>query len=118
MVNLIKKVEEAFKVEHKSLPDFRVGDTVCVHVKIQEKTKERIQQFQGIVIRIQGHKAHLRYVTVRKVKNQIAVERIFPIPSVMVDTVEVKQQGVVRQSRIFYVRDKKGSAGKIKRKIG
>ena len=116
MQKLIRSAQEAFNITEKALPSFKVGDTVSVHVKIKEKQKERIQQFQGVVIQIRGEKNHIRYVTVRKKKNEVAVERIFPVPSAIIEKIEVKTQGIVRQSKIFYIRHKKGSAAKIKHK--
>lgn len=118
MQNLVQVAEKAFQNSDRPMYDFKVGDTICVHVKIQERNKERIQQFQGVVLKIAGHKGHVRNVTVRKTKNQISVERIFPMPSSMIADVEVKQRGIVRQSRILYLRHKKGSGAKIKHKIG
>ena len=116
MQELIKIAREACQVTAASLPDFKVGDTVNVYVKIQEKQKERIQQFQGVVIQIRGEKDHIRHVTVRKKKGEIAVERIFPIPSAVVEKIEVKVFGVVRRAKLFYLRHKKGSAAKVKTK--
>ncbi|MEM9738014.1 MAG: 50S ribosomal protein L19 [Bacteroidota bacterium] len=116
MQNLIISAQKALSMTTKAIPNFQVGDTINISVKIQEGQKERIQQFQGVVIQIKGHKDHIRYITVRKKRGEIAIERIFPIPSAIIEKIEVKMRGIVRQSRIFYIRDKKGSASKIKRR--
>ncbi len=100
-----------------SLPSFIAGDTVNVHVKIKEGAKERIQQYQGVVLqkRNAGHPGET--FTVRKISNGIAVERIFPILSPSIDKIEVMRRGKVRRARLFYLRDAKGKAAKIKERI-
>ncbi|MFN0048022.1 MAG: 50S ribosomal protein L19 [Cytophagales bacterium] len=100
-----------------SLPSFISGDTVNVHVKIKEGAKERIQQYQGVVLqrRNAGHPGET--FTVRKISNGIAVERIFPILSPSIDKIEVVRRGKVRRARLFYLRDAKGKAAKIKERI-
>ncbi len=100
-----------------SMPSFLAGDTVNVHVKIKEGAKERIQQYQGVVLqrRNAGHPGET--FTVRKISNGIAVERIFPIISPSIDKIEVVRRGKVRRARLFYLRDAKGKAAKIKEKI-
>jgi len=94
------------------LPDFRVGDTVAVHYKIVEGDKLRVQVFRGIVI--QKHRAGARSTfTVRKVSFNIGVERIFALHSPRLETIEVLSKGVVRQARLFYLRDLKGKAARV-----
>jgi large subunit ribosomal protein L19 len=94
------------------LPDFRVGDTVAVHYKIVEGDKLRVQVFRGIVI--QKHRAGARSTfTVRKVSFNIGVERVFALHSPRVETIEVLSKGVVRQARLFYLRDLKGKAARV-----
>jgi large subunit ribosomal protein L19 len=96
------------------LPEFRTGDTVTVNVKVIEgNNKERIQAFKGIVIQRKNHGIAAN-VTVRKMSGNIAVERIFPIHSPSVASIEVNRKGQVRQSRIFYMRDLRGKAARIK----
>jgi large subunit ribosomal protein L19 len=96
----------------KDLPDFRVGDTVAVHYKIVEGDKLRVQVFRGIVI--QKHRAGARSTfTVRKVSFNVGVERIFALHSPRLETIEVLSKGVVRQARLFYLRDLKGKAARV-----
>jgi len=95
------------------LPDFRVGDTVKVHVKIVEGEKERIQPFEGVVIR--KKKGGIRSTfTVRKISYGIGVERIFPIHSPRIDRIDVVSRGEVRRARLFYLRNLKGKAARIR----
>ena len=97
------------------LPQFRPGDTVEVHVRIVEGDKERIQVFKGVVIRKRGGLTGASF-TVRKVSYGVGVERIFPIHSPNIDQVVVLFRGKVRQSRLYYLRDRKGKAARIKEK--
>jgi large subunit ribosomal protein L19 len=97
------------------IPAFRPGDTVKVHVKIREGEKERIQVFEGVVIR--HHKGKLSATfTVRKVSYGVGVERIFPLHSPQIDKVEVLRRGRVRRSRLYYLRQRLGKAARIKEK--
>jgi large subunit ribosomal protein L19 len=112
-MNIIDELEK----EHMriDLPAFRVGDTVKVHVKIKEGEKERIQVFEGGVIR--KRKGGLRAsFTVRKVSYGVGVERIFPLHSPVIDKIEIIQQGRVRRARLYYLRNLKGKAARIKQK--
>jgi large subunit ribosomal protein L19 len=94
-------------------PDFRVGDTVRVHYKIVEGDKDRIQVFQGVVIK--KHRAGLRSsFTVRKVSFNVGVERMFMLHSPRLDKVEISSRGVVRRSRLFYLRDLSGKAARVR----
>jgi len=97
------------------IPDFRAGDTVKVHAKIKEGDKERIQVFQGVVIRKRKGKMGATF-TVRKVSYGIGVERIFPVHSPNIDKVEIVSRGMVRRSRLYYMRKLKGKAARIKEK--
>ncbi len=97
------------------LPEYRVGDTVKVHYKIKEGSKERIQVFQGIVIQKRGSGSSKSF-TVRKLSNGIAVERIFPQHSPQIDKLEIVRFGHVRRAKLFYLRTAKGKAGRIKEK--
>ena len=97
------------------LPEFRVGDTVKVHYKIKEGTKERIQIFQGIVIQKRGMQISTTF-TVRKISSGIGVERIFPLHSPNIDKVEVVRFGRVRRAKLFYLRKAKGKAARVKEK--
>ena len=95
------------------LPDFRPGDTVKVHVKIKEGEKERIQIFEGTVIR-KRQGSNRSSFTVRKVSYGIGVERIFPTHSPAIDRIEVVQRGKVRRAKLYYLRHLKGKAARIK----
>ena len=95
------------------LPDFRVGDTIRVHVKIVEGDKERIQPFEGVVIR--KKKGGIRSTfTVRKISYGIGVERIFPFHSPRIEHIDVIGRGKVRRARLFYLRNLKGKAARIR----
>ncbi|RSL31252.1 50S ribosomal protein L19 [Salibacterium salarium] len=95
------------------LPSFRAGDTVRVHVKVVEGSRERIQVFQGVVIKRRGGGISETF-TVRKVSYGIGVERTFPVHSPRVDKIEVKRRGRVRQARLYYLRNLRGKAARIK----
>jgi large subunit ribosomal protein L19 len=95
------------------LPDFKTGDQVRVHVKIKEGDKERIQVFEGVVIRKRKGTMGATF-TVRKVSYGVGVERIFPLHSPTIDRIEVVNQGKVRRSRLYYLRQLKGKAARIK----
>ncbi len=113
MTNVIEKLErEQMRLD---IPDFTSGDTVKVHVKIREGEKERIQMFQGVVIKKTKGLAGARF-TVRKISGGIGVERIFPLNSPALDKIEVVTQGRVRRSKLYYLRNLRGKAARIKEK--
>ncbi len=97
------------------LPDFKVGDTVKVHVRIVEGDKERVQVFKGAVIRKRKGRSDASF-TVRKVSYGIGVERIFPTNSPIIDKIEIVSQGKIRRSRLYYLRKRHGKAARIKDK--
>lgn len=97
------------------VPALHPGDTVKVFAKIVEGGKERIQAFEGTVIKLQGH-GHTRSVTVRKIFQGVGVERVFPLHSPRVDRIEVLRQGSVRRARLYYLRGLQGKATRIKEK--
>ena len=97
------------------LPEFHAGDTVNVHVRVVEGNRERIQVFKGVVIRRQGHGVSETF-TVRKISFGVAVERIFPIHSPVVDKIEVLSRGIVRRAKLYYMRDLRGKAARIREK--
>lgn len=99
----------------KQLPDFKAGDTITVHYKIVEGNKERIQQYQGVVIQRKGSGSTGTF-TVRKISNNIGVERIFPVASPYIDKIEVNKRGAVRRARIFYLRGLRGKSARITEK--
>lgn len=94
------------------LPDFRSGDTVRIHARIVEGERERIQIFEGVVIKRQGKGINATY-TVRKISNGVGVERTFPLHSPRVAEIEVTRQGRVRRSRLFYLRERSGKSARI-----
>ena len=97
------------------IPDFRPGDTVKVHVKVVEGTRSRIQVFQGVVIRRHGGGVGETF-TVRKVSFGVGVERTFPLHTPIIDHIEVVTRGDVRRAKLYYLRDLRGKAAKIKEK--
>jgi len=97
------------------LPEFRVGDTIKVHYRIKEGSKERIQIFQGIVIQKRGAQISKTF-TVRKISNGIGVERIFPFHSPNIQKIEVVRYGRVRRAKLFYLRRAKGKAARVREK--
>lgn len=113
MSEIIKKIEaEQMKAE---VPAFNVGDTVKVYGKIKEGNRERIQVFEGTVLKIQngGNRATF---TVRKNSNGIGVEKTWPLHSPLVEKIEVVRRGKVRRAKLFYLRDRVGKAAKVKEK--
>jgi large subunit ribosomal protein L19 len=98
------------------LPDFRVGDTVRVHVRIKEGDKERVQVFEGAVIG-KHHGGGGSSFTVRKVSYGVGVERIFPYNAPRVEKVEIKSRGVVRRSKLYYLRQRTGRSARIKARL-
>lgn len=111
-MNLIKAVEETFR---KEVPDFGVGDTLKVFVKVVEGDKERLQTFEGAVIARKGSGVRETF-TLRKISFGVGVERIFPVHSPSLDKIEVVKRGDVRRAKLYYLRDKKGKDAKIKEK--
>ncbi|MCI6893665.1 MAG: 50S ribosomal protein L19 [Bacteroidales bacterium] len=111
-MDLIKVVEEAFATG-KEFPAFQPGDTITVDYRIKEGNKERIQQFKGVVIRISGEGAKKRF-TVRKMSENVGVERIFPIESPFIDGITVNKYGKVRRAKLYYLRALTGKKARIK----
>jgi large subunit ribosomal protein L19 len=112
-MNVLQQIErEQMRMD---LPKFKAGDTVKVHVRIIEGEKERIQVFQGTVIRVKRGTTDSTFV-VRKISDGIGVERIFPMHSPFIERIEVVSEGKVRQGRIYYLRGLKGKAARIKSK--
>ena len=111
---IIREIEQGqMKTE---LPQFKVGDTVRVHGKIVEGTKERIQVFEGVVIKRQNGGVRETF-TVRRLSYGVGVEKTWPIHSPRVDKVEVVRRGIVRRAKLFYLRDRIGKAAKVKEEI-
>ncbi|MBP7514594.1 MAG: 50S ribosomal protein L19 [Flavobacteriales bacterium] len=110
----IKQLEKEW-APVKQHPDFKAGDTITVHYKIVEGAKERIQQFQGVVIQRKGSGSTATF-TVRKMSGSIGVERIFPIASPFIEQIDVNKRGQVNRARIFYLRDRRGKSARITEK--
>lgn len=108
---LIQHVENT--VEIKQFPEFSAGDTITVTYKIREGNKERLQNYQGVVLQRSGS-GPVETFTVRKISSGIGVERIFPISSPFIDAIKVNKKGKVRRARIFYLRKLRGKKARIK----
>ncbi|MDG1742424.1 MAG: 50S ribosomal protein L19 [Crocinitomicaceae bacterium] len=113
-MDFIKELENEL-IESHTLPEFGSGDTVVVSYKIKEGNKERVQQFQGVVLQRKGTGATETF-TVRKMSGNVGVERIFPICSPFLESIKVTKKGSVRRARIFYFRERTGKAARIKEK--
>ena len=116
MSNALDFIKEEYQEVRTQYPNFKAGDTVNVHVRIREGEKERIQQFQGVVIQ-RKNSGNSETFTVRKVSNGVGVERIFPILSPNIDKIELIRQGKVCRSRIYYLRGRQGKAARIKERM-
>jgi large subunit ribosomal protein L19 len=112
-VHQLAHIEKEFMKQ--DLPEFRPGDTVRVQVRIVEGNRERVQAFEGIVIAIQGSGGR-RTFTVRKISYGIGVERIFPLHSPKIDAIQTVRRGQVRRAKLFYLRNLKGRAARIREK--
>lgn len=113
-MDLIKVAEEAFATK-KEHPAFKSGDTITVSYRIKEGNKERIQQYRGVVIRISGQSDKKRF-TVRKMSENVGVERIFPIESPFIESIVLNKVGKVRRSKLYYLRKLTGKKARIKEK--
>ncbi|MDD2595516.1 MAG: 50S ribosomal protein L19 [Bacteroidales bacterium] len=114
-MDLIKVAEQACAQEVKTFPQFKAGDTITVTYKIKEENKERLQKFRGIVIQRRGDGTTQTF-TVRKMSNGVGVERIFPLFSPFIDSIELNKSGKVRRARIFYLRELTGKKARIREK--
>ena len=112
-MDIIRAIEQ--QQIKQDLPEFHVGDNVTVHYRITEGNRERIQVFQGDVIRRQGESVRETF-TVRKISFSIGVERTFPVHSPKIEKIEVTRKGDVRRAKLYYLRNKVGKAAKIKEK--
>jgi large subunit ribosomal protein L19 len=111
VLDIIKQIES--KQIRTDLPDFNVGDTVKVHVKIKEGNRERIQVFEGVVLKRQNGGIRETF-TVRRVAYGVGVERTFPVNSPIIDKIEVVRKGKVRRAKLYYLRNRVGKAAKVK----
>jgi large subunit ribosomal protein L19 len=108
----IKFIEDSF-IPKKEFPVFKAGDTITVHYKIKEGSKERIQNFQGVVLQRAGKGVNETF-TVRKISGNVGVERIFPLSSPFIEKIEINKKGVVRRARIYYLRELRGKKARIR----
>ena len=114
-MNLIEQfeAEQAAKLlETRPIPEFRPGDTVVVNVKVTEGERSRVQAYQGVVIARSGNGLHESF-TVRKISYGEGVERVFPIYSPIIDSIEVVRKGKVRRAKLYYLRDRRGKSARI-----
>ena len=113
-MNVIEQLEmeEAKRLSARKVPEFRPGDTLRVNVKIKEGERERVQAYEGVCIARSGSGIHENF-TVRKISFGEGVERVFPLLSPMIDSIEVKRRGVVRRAKLYYLRDRRGKSARI-----
>lgn len=112
-MNRTDLIDDQTKKPADQIPDFAPGDTLRVHVRVVEGNKERVQVFQGVVIRRQGSGVRETF-TVRKLSYGVGVERTFPVHTPIVNLIEVVTRGDVRRAKLFYLRDRIGKAAKVK----
>jgi large subunit ribosomal protein L19 len=117
MADLMKIVEQELAAKRTGMPTFKAGDTVSVHVKISEGNKERIQEFQGVVLYRRGTNTNGESFSVRKVSNGVGVERIFPILSPSIDKIVLMKAGKVRRAKLYYLKGRQGKSARIKEKL-
>lgn len=113
-MDLIKELNK--EVLERELPQVQIGDTVRVHVKVKEGSRERIQVFEGIVI-AKKHGGIEETFTVRRISYGIGVEKVFPVHSPSIQTVEVVRNGKVRRAKLYYLRDRVGKGAKVKERL-
>lgn len=112
--SIIKEIETAQL--KNDIPEFNVGDTVKVYAKVVEGTRERIQMFEGVVLKRQGGSSRETF-TVRRISYGVGVERTWPLHSPRIDRIEVTRYGIVRRAKLNYLRDRVGKAAKVKEDI-
>ena len=112
VIQELEKEEAARVLGDRKIPDFQPGDTVRVNVKIKEGERERVQAYEGVCIARSGGGLQENF-TVRKISFGEGVERVFPIMSPMIDSIEVKRRGVVRRAKLYYLRDRRGKSARI-----
>ncbi len=114
-INIIKQLEQeesARLLAVRAIPDFQAGDTLRVNVKIKEGERERVQAYEGVCIARSGAGIHESF-TVRKISFGEGVERLFPLLSPNIESIEVKRRGVVRRAKLYYLRDRRGKSARI-----
>jgi len=113
---LNKKEQERLLSNGKTIPDFSAGDTLVVQVKIKEGTRERLQAFEGVCIAINGSGLNESF-TMRKITYNEGVERVFPVFSPLVDSIEIKRKGKVRRAKLYYLRERRGKSARIAERV-
>lgn len=114
--NIVESVEKQYLKDKKDLPQLNPGDMVKVMVRIREGTKERLQGYEGVVIKLDGQGGISRTVTVRRVFQGVGVERVFMLNSPKVESVKVIRRGRVRRAKLYYLRERTGKAARIREK--
>ena len=109
-------IKELTKSQIKEMPEVNVGDTVRVHVKVKEGSRERIQVFEGTVI-AKKHGGIEETITVRRMSYGVGVEKVFPLHSPTIDKIETVRRGFVRRAKLYYLRDRVGKAAKVREKL-
>jgi large subunit ribosomal protein L19 len=112
LIETLEKEEADRLLAKRAIPDFQPGDTVRVNVKIKEGERERVQAYEGVCIARQGGGINESF-TVRKISFGEGVERVFPIHSPNIESIEVKRRGVVRRAKLYYLRDRRGKSARI-----
>src|SRR3982751_1787889 len=112
VIETLQREEEARLLAMRAIPEFQPGDTVRVNVKIKEGERERVQAYEGVCIARGGHGINESF-TVRKISFGEGVERLFPVLSPMIESIEVKRRGVVRRAKLFYLRERRGKSARI-----
>jgi large subunit ribosomal protein L19 len=112
VIETLEKEEADRLLAVRPVPEFQPGDTVRVNVKIKEGERERVQAYEGVVIARAGQGINESF-TVRKISFGEGVERVFPVLSPMIDSIEVKRRGVVRRAKLYYLRDRRGKSARI-----
>jgi len=112
MIETLEKEEADRLLAKRAIPEFQPGDTVRVNVKIKEGERERVQAYEGVCIARGGHGINESF-TVRKISFGEGVERLFPVMSPMIESIEVKRRGVVRRAKLYYLRDRRGKSARI-----
>jgi large subunit ribosomal protein L19 len=117
MADLMKIAEQDSSEKRAKHPEFKAGDTINVHVKISEGNKERVQQFQGVVLYRRGTGTNGESFSVRKVSNGVGVERIFPVVSPSIEKIEFVKTGKVRRAKLYYMKGRQGKSARIKERL-
>ncbi|MFN3583431.1 50S ribosomal protein L19 [Phenylobacterium sp.] len=112
VIEQLRKEEADRLLEKRKIPEFRPGDTVRVNVRIKEGDRERVQAYEGVCIARSGQGVDESF-TVRKISFGEGVERLFPVMSPMIESIEVKRRGVVRRAKLYYLRDRRGKSARI-----